>query len=171
MRKLWGVAMLSTLLLGSDEAARSLEKSLICRYTEADIAALEERIKTLEATQRALIGRLKQLETLLLAHDKVLKTLWLEREDARKQAAEKAALPAKKSSAPFRPGVYETARPTPIHAAPDGRIIGELPARYRFTANRKKEGWLHISGHFPRKKWEDFDKEAWIAADGVKRVR
>ncbi|GEM_PF-2866069 len=168
MRWWWALTALVTLSFGADGSGRALESSFVCRYTEADIAKLEARIAQLEANQRAIVARIKQLERLLVTHDKVLKTLWKERNTAQKGVPAPADSNA---TTRFKPTLFQTKAALTYYDKPGGRALGQLPEGYRLTAYLKKGGWIRISGHFPHKKWEDFGQEAWVRQEALKKIR
>lgn len=63
----------------------------------------------------------------------------------------------------FKPSAFRVTADTEIYDAPGGNVIDRWEAMTSFTSNRKRNGWIRITGYFIDKQWRPSnEKEMWV---------
>jgi len=79
------------------------------------------------------------------------------------RAAEPAATPEAESVS-FEAAAFRLVEESAIYDAPGGKVVARWEAQTSFTSNRKRGGWIQITGYFVDRKWRPCsgDERLWV---------
>jgi len=158
--------LLFTIYLSAEyNNSKALAEWLQYGFTEADLATIYQNIKKIEDDDKMLYQRIAILEKNLLNQSNIVKALLLKR-DHSKRVQDHYSHRIER----FKPSLFITVKKAPLYDRPNHRIVMTFPKRYKFTSFIRKGPWIRVTGHFPKKRWEEMKKSLWIREDLIKKI-
>ena len=160
------IFIFSILSANDNDKIKELESWLRFGFTNGDVAFIAEYISEIEHKNYILEKRITNLENGLIEQNRMINTLLMKKNEAKKTPAKKT-----KKITRFKPSLFITKTVALIYDAPNGKSNMKFPPNYKFTAFERTGEWIRVSGHFPFKKWKKIKKSAWIKEKLVRKIR